>query len=79
MTDSSLKAKEKQDTAQTSADTEAFFSSCPTGTHLIIKRKHQEGRVGGSVRGAELCGVHSRSLKGPRVSAGRPALGHLRG
>lgn len=79
MTDSSLKAKGKQDTAQTSADTEAFFSSCPTGTRLIIKRKHREGRVGGSVRGAEPCGVRSRSLKGPRVSAGRPALGRLRG
>lgn len=42
--DSSLKAKEKQDTAQTSADTKAFFSSRPTGTDLIIRGKHQEFR-----------------------------------
>ena len=41
MTDASLKAKGKQDTAQTlQAHTKAFFSSCPTGTDLIIKGKH---------------------------------------
>lgn len=50
VTDSSLKAKEKHDTAQMSADTKAFFSSCPTGTDLIIKGKEQEFRVSSSLR-----------------------------
>lgn len=63
MTDSSLKANEKQDIAQTSGDTKAFFSSCPTGTHLIIKRKLQEFRVEGSFRETGVWEMSKCSLK----------------